>query len=82
MNREEALSLLKELNSACDSIGELGVMLMPPDADDVLSHGYQLHIKAVLTEDALICLKSIAVKHKLAIANEPEKQLVVVYRPC
>ena len=80
MNRDEAVSLLKELNLACDGIGEQGIMLMPPDADDVLSHGYQLHIKAIGTE-RLDCIKSLVEKHKLALANEPEKGLLVIYRP-
>ena len=45
MNRQEATSLLKEVYQVCGGLGEQGVMLMPPDADDVLSHGFQLHIK-------------------------------------
>lgn len=80
MNRDEALKLLKELNLACDGVGEQGIMLMPPDADNVLSHGYQLHIKATGIE-RLDCIKSLVEKYKLALANEQEKQLLVIYRP-
>lgn len=81
MNRQEALSLLKEVYQACDRFGEQGVMLMPPDADDVLSHGYQLHIKAPLGNEHLECMKPIVQKYKLNMNYEPEKQLLVIYRP-
>ncbi len=81
MNRQEAISLLKEVQQACDHFGENGVMLMPPDADDVLSHGYQLHIKAPLGNEHLECIKPIAQKHKLNMNYEPTKELLVIYRP-
>ncbi len=81
MNREEAINLLKVVYQACDTFGEQGVMLMPPDADDVLSHGYQLHIKAPLGNDHLECIKPIVEKNSLAMAYEPAKQLLVIYRP-
>lgn len=43
MNREEATNLLREVTLACDGVGTEGFMLMPPNADDVLSHGFQVH---------------------------------------
>ena len=56
-------------------------MLMAPDTDDVLSHGYQLHLKASFGEEHLMCIKPIVEEHKLAMANEPTKQLLVIYKP-
>lgn len=81
MNREEATSLLRDIISVCDSIGEQGIMLMPPNTDDILSHGYQLHIKTVISEPDLNCIKPLVEKHNLAIVNEPNKNLLVIYRP-
>lgn len=81
LNRKEATSLLKEVNQACAGIGEQGVMLMPPNADSVLSHGYQLHIKATLGNEHLECVKPIVEKYKLAMEYEPDKELLVIYRP-
>jgi len=81
LNRQEAVKLLRALNLACDGLGEEGVMLMPPDADDVLSHGYQLHIKASLGTEHLACIEPLVKKYKLSLANEPAKQLLVIYRP-
>lgn len=50
-------------------------MLIPPNADDVLWRGYQLHIKTLISEHDLSCIKSIVEKHNLAIADEPNKNL-------
>jgi len=81
LNRDEAVSLLKELIFACDGIGEEGVMLMPPNSGDVLSHGYQLHIKESLWNEYSDCIEPLVKKHELALAHEHEKQLLVVYKP-
>jgi len=54
---------------------------MPPDSDDVLSHGYQLHIKTSLGIEHLACIEPLVKKYNLALANEPTKQLLVIYRP-
>ena len=81
MNREEATSLLRELFRVCGGLGEQGIMLMPPDADDVLSQGYQLHIKPSVSHESLECIKPIVQKHNLAIVSEPRRSLTVIYRP-
>jgi len=52
---------------------------MPPDADDVLSKGYQLHIKANLDEETLSCMKPMVEKHGLKMKQEAD--LLVIYRP-
>lgn len=56
-------------------------MSWPPNADDVRSHGYQLHIKTTVGSEKMVCIKPIADKYKLAIANEPNKNLPMIYRP-
>ncbi len=80
MKREEATSLLKEIIEVCNGINEQAVMLMPPNADGVLSHGYQLHIK-MPTSNNLTCIRPIVQKHNLALAEETAKDLLVIYRP-
>jgi hypothetical protein len=79
LKREEATSLLREIIAVCDGMNEQAVMLMPPNADDVLSHGYQLHIKPL--PDNLVCLRPLIEKRDLKIAQEPTKNLLVIYRP-
>lgn len=81
MKREEATQLLKEVVLLCDGLNEQGIMLMPPNSNNVLSHGYQLHIKTVSSSEVVECLRPVVEKHKLALSNEPEKQLLIIYRP-
>jgi hypothetical protein len=81
LDRQEATSLLKEVIQVCGDLGEQVVMLMPPDSDDVLSHGYKLHIKAPLGDEHLECIKPLVQEHKLAMAYEPEKELLIIYTP-
>lgn len=56
-------------------------MLLPPNADDVLSQGYQLHIKFPLSKGDIDCIKPIVESRNLALKDEPEKQLLVIYKP-
>ncbi len=81
MNREEATSLLRKVIQACEGLGVEGFMLTSPNAEDALSHGYQVHIKGKISLEKLTCLKPLADEYKLAIANEPEKNLIIIYRP-
>ncbi len=53
---------------------------MPPDADDMLSHGYQFYIKAPLGNEHLECMKLIGQKYKLNMNSEPTKELLFIYR--
>ncbi len=72
--------MLREIIGVCDGLSEQAVMLMPPNADDVLSHGYQLHIKMPMS-DNLTCIRPLVKRHNLALVEETEKDLVVIYRP-
>lgn len=81
MNRQEAVDLLKEISDTCGSLREQGIALMPPDADSVLSHGYQLHIFAEVSEESIVCLKEVIKKRKLQLNLVQEKNLLVIYRP-
>jgi hypothetical protein len=80
LNREEATSLLREIYASCH-LGEHHIILMPPNADDVISKGYQLHIKFQLSKEDVDCIKPIVESRNLAIKDEPEKQLLVIYKP-
>jgi hypothetical protein len=78
---------IREANCIFNEIAKCGkfepkdVSLMPPDANSVLSHGYQLHVKARLGEDHIECVKPFIEKYSLAMNYEPEKELLVIYRP-
>ncbi|MGD6851312.1 MAG: hypothetical protein ACQCN6_04540 [Candidatus Bathyarchaeia archaeon] len=81
MNRNKATNLIKEIANACDGLGEEGIMLMPPNADNVLSYGYQLHIKSSYSQQHLDCIQSIVQKHNLALTIEKQKGLIIIYMP-
>jgi hypothetical protein len=82
VDRQEAVNLLKEIVSFCDGINESMVILMPHDAGSVLSHGYQLHIKAWSThKEGYNCIKPIIDKRALAVSGEPEQDLLIIYSP-
>jgi hypothetical protein len=79
MNREEAIAVLKELSALCVCLVPYSVMLMPPNADDVLSKGYQLHIKANLPKEDAVCMRPHLEKRGLTLKQEED--LLVIYRP-
>lgn len=79
MRREEAVNLLKELSDKCTCLVPYAIMLMPPDADEVLSKGFQLHIKANLHQEDLSCMKPFVEERGLKLKQEND--LLVIYRP-
>ena len=75
MDRKEAIKILKEVLSACgDTIDGSWVALMLPDADDVLSKDYQLHIKAQINELNRCCVKRVLNKHGLELEKSKRQQ--------
>jgi hypothetical protein len=67
MRRDEAVKLLKELSDKCVCLAPCAIMLMSPDADDVLSEGYQLHIKANFHSEDLSCMNPYVEKQGLTL---------------
>jgi hypothetical protein len=81
MNRDEAVNLLKEILDTCVDLKQNGVALMPPNADDVLSKDYQIHIMGDVSKVDLSCLNQIVEKSRLSLKMFQEKMLLVIYRP-
>ncbi len=80
MDRKEVAVLFKELFDSCPHLEGKPFMLMPPDADDVLSKDYQIHIKSEIDESLLVCIRNIIKRHDNLAINE-QKNLVVIYEP-
>jgi hypothetical protein len=80
LNRSEVVSLFKQVLEVCGGLGEQAIMMMPPNADDVLSSGYQIHIKPSLRQADFQCIQAIVQKHNLSIINEPTRDLTVIFR--
>jgi hypothetical protein len=78
LDRVEAVSVLREIISKCNLIVNF-VNLVPPRADDVVSKGYQIHIKpSIDTCDREVVLR-IIVEHQLALQEDDEK--IIIYKP-
>jgi hypothetical protein len=80
VNRQEAVNLLKEISDKCPAIAIYSIALMPPDSDDVLSHGFQIRIWGDIGQE-ISCLNPILEKSHLGVKALQEKKIVVIYRP-
>ena len=78
MDRAEAINLYKEIGSACN-IDIAFVSLVPPTKEDVLSKGYQLHIKSFLNTSDRECIQKIVDNHHLDWTEL--YQTIVIYKP-
>ena len=81
MKREEATKVLKEIFDKCTLFDGEYLALMPSNAENIISHGYQLHLKVPLDDEARSCMDEILKKFDLALMYKAEKGLTVIYRP-
>ncbi|MDI9577887.1 MAG: hypothetical protein WC203_07480 [Candidatus Bathyarchaeia archaeon] len=79
MERQQAVSVVKEIFECCRFIEGKNIKLMPPNADDVLSKGCQIHIDAKDDDILMDCLEKVAIGNELAMVKEG--QLVILYKP-
>lgn len=56
------------------------IALMPPNSSNLLSTGYQVHLKFPLDEAALECISKILEKTGLSMINKKERELLIIYR--
>ena len=80
MNRNEAVSILKEIFEKCSLFNGQYLALMPPNAAGLLSHGYQIHLKIPLDDETKKCMMKILQKYGLAF-NEDKEGLAIIYKP-
>jgi hypothetical protein len=78
MERPEAAEILKEILQNCSSLEGRSVKLMPPDADSVLSKGFQIHLQKSNEGIKKNCIYKIAKKHGLQVYDEED--FLVIYR--
>lgn len=80
LNRDEAITFIKELLYTFVELEGRSFAIMPPDADNVLSAGYQVHLKSELPDALVVAIKRYIVSRQLVMAQE-KKNLIVIYRP-
>ncbi len=78
LDRAEAIRVLKEI-IVCTNCYSPFVALMPPNARNLLSKGYQIHIKTQLDKSQRDMLEDILKKNKLAL--EEDKETLIIYKP-
>ena len=79
MERQQAVSIVKEIFDICRFVEGKNIKLMPPNADDVLSHGCQIHIETRDDDVLESCLQTVANTNGLAMVKEGK--LVILYKP-
>ena len=77
MDRNEAVTCLKELLSLCDELSPSSVFFEnPKDSDSV---GYRVHIKGTIHESDRQKVRDVAKKHNLAVQEDAGG--VVIFKP-
>jgi len=80
LDRKEAVMILREIYETCENLDETWVALMPPNADDIISDGYQLHIRTPKMQDFdRKCVEDILHKHGLKLKEITDT--AIIYRP-
>jgi hypothetical protein len=79
MDREQAVSVLKQIFEQCRFIEGKSIKLMSPKAGNGLSNTFQLHIET-RNDNALISgIEAIAKENNLAVKEKDG--LMIVYKP-
>jgi len=81
LNRKEAVSLIREIDVECKNIRGTSIILLEPSESNLLSKGYQVHVKMKATPTRLQCLRVIAGEYGCAVNVGEDNWSVVIYRP-
>jgi hypothetical protein len=79
MKRDEAVTLLREINNNCHNLSPDSVSLVKSRPEDQLSVGYQLHIEMAVDSETEHQLRFITSKHGLSIHQE-KGQRIIIYK--
>jgi hypothetical protein len=79
LNRNEAVSILKEIFEKCALLDGSYVSLVPPNNTKLLTQGYQVHIKAPVDKMAQMCMQKLLDGHRLAM--KMENDMTIIYEP-
>jgi hypothetical protein len=79
MQREEAVTRLKEITSVCENLSPHAITLTSSKPADAISTGYQVRIKTELDEESKRQIQAIADKYNLTFTEENGE--IIIYRP-
>jgi hypothetical protein len=84
LKRDEALSVIQELLSTCQSLDEIYMCIIPPSATDtpIVSFGYQIHIKktSAYNEGIQKCIEEVTNRHQLSYLDAREEAKVIIFK--
>ncbi len=78
MERNEAVTLMKEVAVACKDSDGTSVLVVP-QVQNSLSTGFMIHIKKTLDAGEMKCIENILKKHNLAMHQEAGT--ILIYKP-
>ncbi len=78
LNRWDAVGILQEIMGACRDIFPF-MAIMPPNANNMMSRGYQIHIRTNSSSLDKSCIERITQENNLAL--DEEKGVFVIYKP-
>ena len=79
MDREQAVSVLKQLFEQSDWIQRKSLKLMPPKANNALSNTFQIHIKTNGDDIVPRCIRTIASQNGLTVKQKDG--FIIIYKP-
>ena len=78
MDREQAVTVIKQLFERCNQIEGKSIKLMPPKANGSLANTFQIHIQTREDEILQSCITGIAKENGLAVKRK--RGLFIVYK--
>ena len=79
MNREQAISVIKELFERCQFIEGKSIKLLPPKGDNTLSNTYQIYVQ--INSDNLLASYMEVIAKERNLAFMCKEGYCIIYKP-
>ncbi len=78
MNRQEVTGVFKDIIIACSGLIP-SIVIIQPNSHNVLSNGYQIHVRTRASGFDTSCVEDVCDRNNLAF--EQANGLIVIYKP-
>jgi hypothetical protein len=79
LNKAEATNLHTQIISACEGLSAETAILLPPNADNLLSHEYQILIEPIVTQRNFWHIKSVVKNTGLSVIDKQDSDVTVIF---
>ena len=79
MQKNEAVSLIKNISDNFSSLFPIAIGLLPQESKELHSDGFEIHVFAHVDKTRLLWLKSMLKKRNLHLKKLDEKNLLLIY---